>query len=267
MWFPLHIWDSSCISLNYWKKDSLNRNSVGQRRVSCLMLSPHTDFCRHTKQLFQIIFSFLLWKAVNFHLEEALLTWKLIENCHPVTKRVMLVARSLLKLLSVGFQHWNAHHWKYLQCEWHTDSLHISSTCTRVSSQRQPEAPLEGHWRQSSDPCWWPQNRMLLYVPIICFTAIRGRGSCKPSTPSRTSFEISVCMCAHMHMHLHLSKENWRHLNVIPQFNSQVLRGWQALQVWCAARSRFQFTLQRHKRSSGGDVNSLIKQKSMPSAH
>lgn len=38
---------------------------------------------------------------------------------------------------------------------------------------------------------------------------------------SKTSFEISVCTCAHTRMHVHLSKEKWRHLSVIPQFNSQ----------------------------------------------
>ena len=100
------------------------------------MLSPHADFCMHPEQLFGIIFSFLLWKAVNFNLEEALLLWKLLETYHPLTYRVMLVARSLLKHLSVGFQHWvlNAHHWRYLQGERHPDAVHIPSTCTSVSS-------------------------------------------------------------------------------------------------------------------------------------
>lgn len=63
------------------------------------------------------------------------------------------------------------------------------------------------------------KQQMLLYVPIICFRAIRGRGSRKPSTPSKTSFEISICTCAHTRVHL--SKEKWRHLRVILQFNSQ----------------------------------------------
>lgn len=64
------------------------------------MLSPHTDFCMQLEQLFGVISSLPLWKAVNFNLEGALLLWQLIEIYCPLTYRAKSVARSLLKHLS-----------------------------------------------------------------------------------------------------------------------------------------------------------------------
>ena len=95
----------------------------------------------HPEQLFGIICSFLLWKAVNFNSEEALLLWKLIEIRRPLTCRGMLVARSWLKHPSAGFRHWllNAHPQRYPRGERCPDSTHIPRAC--VSSGQVLHAP------------------------------------------------------------------------------------------------------------------------------
>lgn len=235
------------------------------------MLSPHTDFCAHPEQLYGILFSFLLWKAGSFSVEEALLLWKLIKI--PLTYRATLVAQSLLKHLPFGFQprYLNAHHWRYLQREWALTLCTAPCMCEQCAgavqpcSKRQPSAPLEIQQRQSSNPgCWFRKQQMLLYAPVLCFRAISRRGSRKPSVLSKTSFEV----CARVHRCTCTCTFAKRSGGIWVWFNSQqLLRGQQASQLSGAARSPFRFTLQRHIRSQAGDVNSLIKQKSMPKAH
>lgn len=114
------------------------------------MLSPQTDFCVHPEQLFGILFSFLLRKAVSFNLEEALLLWKLIKIYHPLTYRATLVARTLLKHLPFAFQprFLNAHHWRYLQRERCRDPAHsrthVWAVCRRCTA-------LQHLWKYSKD--------------------------------------------------------------------------------------------------------------------
>lgn len=109
-------------------------------------------------------------------------------------------------------------------------TLHIPSTCTCVSSVQVLHTPavkgsLWHPWKDTEDKATTLADGYKTADVTVCayylLQSYQGRGSRKPSTPSKTSFKISVCTCAHMCVHVQLSKEKWRHLSVIPQFNSE----------------------------------------------
>lgn len=150
-------------------------------------------------------------------------------------------------------------------------TLHIPSTCTCVSSVQVLHTPavkgsLWHSWKDTKDKATTLADGSDVTVcAYYLLQSYQGRGSRKPSTPSKTSFEISVCTCAHMPFPKR-SGGIWVWFPNLTQ-SKQVLRARQAPQVSCAARCGFWFTLQRYIRSQAGDMDTLIKQKSMPNAH